>query len=125
MRGLSALLILRKLLCLVNGILYQRDDPIDALLIFDIIVGTSTGGLIALMMVKLGLSVDECIEQYEILSREVFGRPHFIGSRTGGFGTTKYSGRRLHDLVVGLIKKQSKEAQYKMEDVDSHPKHIW
>ena len=111
---------------MVNGILFQKDDPIDALLVFDIVVGTSTGGLIALMMVKLGMSVDECIEQYEILSREVFGKPHLIGKRTGGFGTTKYSGRRLRELVVALIKKrENRQAEYKMEDTVSHPNHIW
>jgi hypothetical protein len=77
------------------------------------------------MIVKLGMTVDECIEQYESLSREIFGNPHLIGKRTGGFGTTKYSGRRMRELVVDLIKSRDRPADYKMEDTSSHPGLVW
>lgn len=77
------------------------------------------------MIVKLGMTVDECIEQYELLSKEIFGRPHMIGKRTGGFGTTKYSGRKLRDLIVELIKSKNSPADYQMEDTSTHPSLLW
>ena len=77
------------------------------------------------MIVKLDMTVDECIEQYEKLSREIFGKPHFIGKQTGGFGTTKYSGRRLRELVVDLIESKDRPADYKMEDLSKHPNLLW
>lgn len=77
------------------------------------------------MIVKLGMSVDECIEQYEILSRQLFGKPHFIGKRTGGFGATKYSARRMRELIVELIKSRDRPANYKMEDISRHPDLQW
>ena len=77
------------------------------------------------MIVKLGMTVDECIEQYEVLSKRIFGKPHLIGKRTGGFGTTKYSGRKLRELVVELIKSRNAPADYKMEDTSSHPNIRW
>jgi hypothetical protein len=77
------------------------------------------------MIVKLGMTVDECIEQYENLSRKIFGKPHFIGKQTGGFGTTKYSGRRLRELVVELIKSKDRPADYTMEDMSRHPNLLW
>jgi hypothetical protein len=71
------------------------------------------------------MTVDECIKQYEELSKKIFGRPHFIGKRTGGFGTTKYSGRRLRELVVQLIQSKGRPADYKMEDTSRHPGSLW
>ena len=35
--------------------------------------GTSTGGLIAIMLGRLRMSVDQAIEEYRVLSKEVFG----------------------------------------------------
>jgi predicted acylesterase/phospholipase RssA len=40
---------------------------------FDLIVGTSTGGLIALMLGRLKMSVNDAIDAYKVLSENVFG----------------------------------------------------
>ncbi|KAJ5640825.1 hypothetical protein N7528_000450 [Penicillium herquei] len=71
-RGLSSLFILRDVMNQLNR---ERDlssilKPCD---IFDLIGGTSTGGLIAIMLGRLELSVDECIEAYGELIETVFG----------------------------------------------------
>lgn len=42
---------------------------------FDYIAGTSTGGLIAIMLGRLRLGVDKAIEEYEKLSAKVFEKP--------------------------------------------------
>ncbi|KAL9045780.1 MAG: hypothetical protein Q9214_001238 [Letrouitia sp. 1 TL-2023] len=42
---------------------------------FDYIGGTSTGGLIAIMLGRLRMSVDEAIEEYKELAKNVFEKP--------------------------------------------------
>lgn len=42
---------------------------------FDFIAGTGTGGLIAIMLGRLRMSVDAAIEEYMELSTKVFGKP--------------------------------------------------
>jgi patatin-like phospholipase/acyl hydrolase len=71
-RGLSSLLVLEHLMEEIKDInkLPERPEPVQC---FDLICGTSTGGLIALMLGHLGLSLSECIKQYLELSREIFG----------------------------------------------------
>ncbi|KAH8744644.1 phospholipase [Hyaloscypha finlandica] len=54
-----------------NG-LAQEPLPCD---IFDLIVGTSTGGLIAIMLGRLHMSIDECLQQYKKTGKSVFGKP--------------------------------------------------
>ncbi|KAJ5528301.1 hypothetical protein N7513_012460 [Penicillium frequentans] len=48
----------------------QHLKPCD---VFDLIGGTSTGGLIAIMLGRLELDVDECIDAYTELMESVFG----------------------------------------------------
>jgi patatin-like phospholipase/acyl hydrolase len=66
-RGLSSLMIIRRLMATVDP-----DMPPKPCEYFDMIGGTSTGGLIAIMLGRLGMSVDECIEAYTSLSDKVF-----------------------------------------------------
>ena len=55
-RGLASLYMLRKILSFVGS-----PKPCDY---FDMIGGTSTGGLIAIMLGRLEMSIDECIDAY-------------------------------------------------------------
>ncbi|SPO02369.1 uncharacterized protein DNG_05042 [Cephalotrichum gorgonifer] len=66
-RGLSALMILQQLLLIVDP--ESPPKPCDY---FDMIGGTSTGGLIAIMLGRLQMTVDDCISAYASLSDEVF-----------------------------------------------------
>jgi len=108
-RGLSSLLILRLLLVLITEELVRRQVMLedDAALnpqdIFDIAVGTSTGGLIVLMMVKLNMSLDECIEQYKVLSADIFSKRRPILKRIFGSDWSKFSGKRLQKAVEKLL----------------------
>lgn len=58
---------------------------------FDLIGGTSTGGLIAIMLGRLQLTVGECIDAYTSLSDKVFEkkrhRATFSGKLQGRFDT--------------------------------------
>ena len=66
-RGLSSLMILRRLMATVDPAAPPK--PCDY---FDMIGGTSTGGLIAIMLGRLRMTVDECIDAYTTLSDRVF-----------------------------------------------------
>ena len=66
-RGLSSLMILRRLMAAVDP-----DSPPKPYDYFDLIGGTSTGGLIAVMLGRLRMTVDECIAAYTSLSDRVF-----------------------------------------------------
>jgi predicted acylesterase/phospholipase RssA len=66
-RGLSSLMILQNLMSTIDP-----DSPPKPCDYFDMIAGTSTGGLIAIMLGRLRMTVDECIVAYTSLSNKVF-----------------------------------------------------
>jgi patatin-like phospholipase/acyl hydrolase len=66
-RGLSSLQTLKQLMELIDP-----ENPPKPCECFDLIGGTSTGGLIAIMLGRLEMSVDECIAEYQQISSTVF-----------------------------------------------------
>lgn len=66
-RGLSSLVILKHLMEQVNPA-----DPPKPCDYFQLIGGTSTGGLIAIMLGRLHMSIDECIDKYTAMSSAAF-----------------------------------------------------
>ncbi|PYI22390.1 FabD/lysophospholipase-like protein [Aspergillus violaceofuscus CBS 115571] len=71
-RGLSSLYILQQLMLDLQhqSALPTPPKPCD---IFDMIAGTSTGGLIAILLGRLRLSVQDAIDEYTALSEVIFG----------------------------------------------------
>nr|OQO15726.1 hypothetical protein B0A51_17868 [Rachicladosporium sp. CCFEE 5018] len=63
---------------------------------FDFIGGTSTGGLIAIMLGRLRMSVDECLTEYNRIGTEVFAKPRLFDKLT--FGLTRQP-RFKHQLI--------------------------
>ncbi|KAL5591351.1 hypothetical protein FOVSG1_010240 [Fusarium oxysporum f. sp. vasinfectum] len=72
-RGLSSLYVLKRIM---DGLNAERkrsgQSPQKPADIFDLIGGTSTGGLIAIMLGRLQMDVDECISAYTDLTKVVF-----------------------------------------------------
>ncbi|KAK8036718.1 FabD/lysophospholipase-like protein [Apiospora phragmitis] len=70
-RGKSSLLILENIMERVRESegLDRVPRPCEY---FDLIGGTSTGGIIAIMLGRLGMTVDECIRAYENVGRAAF-----------------------------------------------------
>ncbi|PQE09025.1 Kinesin light chain protein [Rutstroemia sp. NJR-2017a BBW] len=66
-RGLSTLMILQQLMETIDP--EHPPKPCDY---FDMIGGTSTGGLIAIMLGRLRMSIDDCIDAYLSLSDRIF-----------------------------------------------------
>lgn len=76
--------------------------------IFDLVAGTSTGGLISLMLGKLGMNVKDCIEEYRNFSKVIFKRKQLLAM--GGFARSKYSGSKLEVRFRNLVRsRRSKE----------------
>ena len=62
----------------------------------DLIGGTSTGGIIAVLLGRLRLSVDKCLEIYASLSKEVFGK-----QRWGwGIFQSKFDHKILERVII-------------------------
>jgi patatin-like phospholipase/acyl hydrolase len=74
-RGLSSLLILQRLL---HSLSEEDSDTVKACDYFDLIVGTSTGGLIAVMLGRLQMDIDRCITEYLSLAPIVFPEKNFV-----------------------------------------------
>lgn len=79
-KGYTALLILRRIFRTLSADISGNPSP-RACDLFDLIAGTSTGGIIAVMLGRLHMTIDECIEVYERLGKDVFGRP--VGGQVG------------------------------------------
>ena len=88
-RGLSSLRILQRIVEFIDPI--NPPKPCEC---FDMICGTSTGGLIAIMLGRLKMSVAECIEEYQKLSTAVFTKKRHRVSLSA-----KLQGRFDHDAL--------------------------
>lgn len=73
-RGLSTLYILKSIMDQLN---HKRKEsnlpPMKPCEVFDLIGGTSTGGIIAIMLGRLEMNVDQCIAAYCDFAEAVFG----------------------------------------------------
>lgn len=75
---------------------------------FDYIAGTSTGGLIGIMLGRLRMSIDDCISDYERLGGEVFGHSRWFHLRSPlWFPRDKYNYRTLERVVQEVVARRS------------------
>ncbi|KAK4194319.1 acyl transferase/acyl hydrolase/lysophospholipase [Triangularia verruculosa] len=108
-RGLSSLLMLRKIMKQI-----AEDEKIeDAKSLrpadyFDLICGTSTGGLIAILLGRLRLTVTEAIDLYQQMAKRIFQRRRgrSIGSLwVSKGGKERYDARELEEVVKEVVGK--------------------
>lgn len=74
-RGLSTLYILRNIMARLNQARKEMEPPLPAVKpcdVFDLIGGTSTGGIIAIMLGRLEMDVQPCIDTYRKLIKTLF-----------------------------------------------------
>jgi calcium-independent phospholipase A2-gamma len=69
---------------------------------FDLIGGTSTGGLIALMLGRLGMDIQSAIEKYQELGPTIFGKDRgtFLGVVVRG---AKFDSRPFEDALASWV----------------------
>ena len=101
-RGLSSLYILKALMEQLQKRTGSPNIP-PPCEVFDVICGTSTGGLIALMLGRLGMSVDEAIKCYEDLSKEVFSRKLSFPGLRMLIGRPMYDASILEEHVKKIV----------------------
>lgn len=70
--------------------------------VFDHVVGTSTGDLIAVMTEKLNMPISECIKAYKQLIPKIFRRKQF-GSCLGGILRPRYSEHVFEKCVQAVF----------------------
>ena len=71
---------------------------------FDYVAGTSTGGLIAIMLGRLRMNIDDCVSDYEKLGGKVFGRSRWFHLRSPlWFPRDKYNHRNLENAVKEVV----------------------
>ena len=73
---------------------------------FDYIAGTSTGGLIGIMLGRLRMNIDDCITEYENLGDKVFGksrRCHLRSIPPLWLPREKYNHRVLEEVIQDLV----------------------
>ncbi|RYO97915.1 hypothetical protein DL764_007239 [Monosporascus ibericus] len=103
-RGLSEILILKELMLNVR-MRNKLDFTPEPCQCFDLICGTSTGGLIAILLGRLGKTLDEC----EKLFRE-FGSEIFAGGSSGKAARLFLTGsRHASDGLEKVIRSQAAE----------------
>ncbi|MCJ1342317.1 hypothetical protein MMC31_000499, partial [Peltigera leucophlebia] len=75
---------------------------------FDYMAGTSTGGLISIMLGRLRMSIDDCIAEYETLGPRVFAHPRLFHLRSPLFWPRdKYDHRSLEKAIRDVINRRS------------------
>lgn len=110
-RGYSALMILDDFMKRVNiKLKAEGKEEVIPADFFDLIIGTSTGGIMALMLGRMRMSVGECINAYRNLSCKIFA---------GGVATTLLSGGPLGKgpglgLGMGLLNGRDLDTFFRM-----------
>ncbi|KAJ5888167.1 FabD/lysophospholipase-like protein [Penicillium taxi] len=104
-RGLSTLYILKGLIDRLNRARPKGSPAKKPCEVFDLIGGTSTGGLIAIMLGRLEMDVDECIMAYIKLMKMIFDKPSKQSlSRLFGKIKPRFDAHKLESAINEVIK---------------------
>ncbi|KIM96989.1 hypothetical protein OIDMADRAFT_105858 [Oidiodendron maius Zn] len=107
-RGLSSLMILRALMTSWNR---GRASPTEPWQEFDLIAGTSTGGLLAIMLGRLRMSMAECEKAYVQLAEAIFTpRRHQINIPGKAIDFLKVNGKFDEQPLEEILKQKIKDA---------------
>ncbi|KAF1935899.1 phospholipase, patatin family protein, partial [Clathrospora elynae] len=109
-RGLLALMILEQLMEAVNP-----DAPPKPCDYFDMIGGTSTGGLIAIILGRLRISVADCIAAYLSLSERVFRKTRHRVTVKGKV-QGRFDAKELAQAVKKVVKQQGMQEDALLKD---------
>ncbi|RAQ63408.1 hypothetical protein COH20_008878 [Aspergillus flavus] len=101
-RGLSSLCILRE----VMQRLSPEGKPRKPCEVFDMIAGTSTGGLCAIMLGRLEMTVDECIEAYNRFMKKVFNVSSLRKNTRLVWKGSRFSADNIEAVIKELIKER-------------------
>ncbi|KAI9776243.1 MAG: hypothetical protein M1839_000476 [Geoglossum umbratile] len=107
-RGLFGIIVLQSIMEEVRKIdCPESDDPLKPCDYFDLIGGTSTGGLLGIMLGRLRMDLVSCKEAYKSLSESIFRRAWWTFPGKGVIdalrGAPWYSGNALEAAVKRIL----------------------
>ncbi|KAI5851386.1 patatin-like phospholipase-domain-containing protein [Morchella snyderi] len=124
-RGLSSLLILQDIMTEVSSsekklnLRSPKDNtPIKPCDYFDLIGGTSTGGIIAILLSRLRLDVPTCIKIYTSLAEKVFKNDrciNILGMKLR-VAPTRFSGAILEKAIKDVLQEYGFDPEERMWD---------
>ncbi|KAF6824090.1 ankyrin repeat protein [Colletotrichum plurivorum] len=119
-RGVSSILVLKEMMRQVN-IDRKPKDYLQPWQVFDLIGGTSTGGIIAIMLGCLKMSVDECYDVYMNLAKTIFKPKRWrcdIFNRGLDLvsASERYDSAKMEDLVQQIIKERTGSRNAMLQD---------
>ncbi|GKZ38941.1 hypothetical protein AbraIFM66950_011546 [Aspergillus brasiliensis] len=97
-RGLSSLYILKHIMESIDP-----ENPPKPCEYFDLIGGSGSGGLIAIMLGRLEMDIDQCINAYKRLSTHVFARKRLLPVGGNLRRQSKYDGRRIETAMKAIL----------------------
>ncbi|KAG8999262.1 hypothetical protein FRB94_006350 [Tulasnella sp. JGI-2019a] len=112
-RGVASLRILKTIMAQVSKTTGQKDiKPCDY---FDMIGGTSTGGLIAIMLGRLKMTIEECERAYHEMSKRIFGN-RLHSTAEGLFeGRSMYDAKGVESAVKDLLSQRGLDPDLAMK----------
>jgi len=113
-RGLSALMILQQLMETIDP-----ENPPKPCEFFDMIGGTSTGGLIAVMLGRLKMSIDDSIDAYLSLSDRVFQKKRHRATIKGNI-QGRFDSEELARAVKEVVIAQNLKEDVLLKDVSDN-----
>jgi Patatin-like phospholipase len=90
----------------------------DPCLYFDYIFGTSTGGLIAIMLGRLRMSTVDALEAYERLAGDIFGSQQWFNLQ--GLGRYLYDHTKLEEAIKQVVR-EAEEKELDRRDPNHRP----
>ncbi|KAL5344189.1 hypothetical protein ACLOAV_010851 [Pseudogymnoascus australis] len=120
-KGLTSLLILQEIFRALEKEVGHEVQPYEC---FDLIGGTSTGGLIAIMLGRLLMTISEAIDAYKSLSPQIFQKKWWTQSKPLKFlgGEAQqywFDGKNLENAVKKLLKERNVSEEVRLFDPDS------
>ncbi|KAI1126751.1 acyl transferase/acyl hydrolase/lysophospholipase [Nemania abortiva] len=137
-RSYSSLLILKALMDCVSERLAidtqihpdaaESDNPVDPHEVFDYIFGASSGGLIAIMLGRLKMTLKDSMDKFREHSSEIFRHPRLPHRIFGTFsafilGSPRYSEKRIVDATQTVVEEfdPSPDSKKWRRDIYSSP----
>ncbi len=97
-RGLSEILILKELMLQVR-IYNSLDYTPEPHQCFDFICGTSTGGLVGILLGRLGTTLDECETLFRTFGSEIFDGSSFRTTSRLALKGSRHTSEGLADVI--------------------------
>ena len=108
MKGYTSLLILQRIFRTLKSIADMDGTVLKPCQVFDLIIGTSTGGIIATMLGRLHMTIEDALAEYEKVGKRVFGKmPGWVKKAAKGITSQPFFKiKEMQEAMKEVIKAQ-------------------